>query len=67
VIALGILLPLAIEAYELFPVVLKQGVARFSLMLSAFSGLLVLVGGFLLRFVFVYAGQASHFLPVVAR
>ena len=67
VILLGILLPLVIEAYELFPVVLKKGGARHSLALSAASGLLVLIGGFLLRFVFVYAGQVSHFLPVATR
>jgi len=67
VILLGILLPLAIEGYELFPVILKEGAARYSLILSATSAVLVLVGGFVLRFVFVYAGQASHFLPVVTR
>ncbi len=67
VILLGILLPLAIEGYELFPVVLREGATRYSLALSAASGVLVLVGGFVLRFVFVYAGQVSHFLPVVAR
>jgi polysulfide reductase chain C len=67
VILLGILLPLAIEGYELFPVILKEGAARYSLVLSATSAVLVLVGGFVLRFVFVYAGQASHFLPMVAR
>jgi len=63
----GILLPLAIEGYELFPVILKKGAARYSLLLSAISAVLVLVGGFILRFVFVYAGQASHFLPLVER
>ncbi len=67
VIVLGILLPLAIEGYELFPVILKEGVARYSLALSAVSGVLVLMGGFILRFVFVYAGQVSHFLPVIVR
>lgn len=67
VIVLGILLPLAIEGYELFPVILKEGAARYSLVLSATSGVLVLAGGFILRFVFVYAGQVSHFLPVIAR
>ncbi len=67
VILLGILLPLAIEVYELFPLIWKQAVARYSLWLSAASGVLVLLGGFVLRFVFVYAGQASHFLPVIAR
>ncbi len=67
VILLGILLPLAIEGYELFPIIWKEGVARYSLWLSTASGVLVLVGGFVLRLVFVYAGQASHFLPVITR
>ncbi len=67
VILLGILLPLAIEVYELFPVIWKEAVARYSLWLSALSGALVLMGGFVLRFIFVYAGQASHFLPIIAR
>jgi protein NrfD len=67
VIVLGILLPLAIEGYELFPVILKEGAARYSLALSASSGVFVLAGGFILRFVFVYAGQVSHFLPVIVR
>lgn len=66
-VLLGILLPLLIETYELFPVVLREGAMRYSLAFSAASGVLVLVGGFVLRYVFVYAGQASHFLPVVAR
>jgi formate-dependent nitrite reductase membrane component NrfD len=67
VILLGIVSPLLIEGYELFPVILKQGAPRSSLALSALSAILVLVGGFILRFVFVYAGQASHFLPLVER
>ena len=67
VILLGIVLPLIIEAYELFPVILKEGATRYSLALSAVSAVLVLIGGFVLRFVFVYAGQASHFLPLVTR
>ncbi|MGB8648131.1 MAG: NrfD/PsrC family molybdoenzyme membrane anchor subunit [Anaerolineae bacterium] len=67
VILLGILIPLVIEGYELFPIIYKEGAARYSLALSGASGLLVLVGGFVLRYVFVYAGQVSHFLPVIAR
>jgi formate-dependent nitrite reductase membrane component NrfD len=31
------------------------------------SAALVLIGGFLLRYVFVYAGQVSHFLPLYVR
>jgi len=67
VIVIGIVLPLLIEGYELFPVILKEGAARYSLALSAISAVFVLIGGFILRFVFVYAGQASHFLPLVNR
>lgn len=67
VVLLGIVLPFAIEGYELYPVVLKEGSARYGLALSLASSILVLVGGFTLRYVFVYAGQVSHFLPVVAR
>jgi len=65
-ILLGILLPLAIEGYELLPVTHKASATRHSLELSAASSALVLAGGFVLRYVFVYAGQVSHFLPVMA-
>lgn len=67
VILLGILLPLTIELYELFPLIWKEALSRYSLWLSAASGVFVLMGGFILRFVFVYAGQVSHFLPTIAR
>ncbi len=67
VILTGILIPLAIEVYELMPAVLKQGAARRSVSLSLVSAVLVIAGGFILRFVFVYAGQTSHFLPVIPR
>ncbi|MHB1005725.1 MAG: NrfD/PsrC family molybdoenzyme membrane anchor subunit [Chloroflexota bacterium] len=67
VILLGILVPLLLEGYELFPLIASEGAVRYSLALSVASSLLVLVGGFALRYIFVYAGQVSHFLPVVAR
>lgn len=67
VILLGLLAPLAIEGYELFPLILKEGAIKYSRQLGIVSSLLVLMGGFLLRYVFVYAGQVSHFLPVLAR
>ena len=51
----------------MFPVILKEGAARYSLQLSALSAVLVLTGGFILRYVFVYAGQVSHFLPEIVR
>ncbi|MFN8442047.1 MAG: NrfD/PsrC family molybdoenzyme membrane anchor subunit [Caldilineaceae bacterium] len=67
VVVLGLLVPLAIEGYELFPLILKEGAIKYSRQLGFVSASLVLVGGFLLRYVFVYAGQVSHFLPVLAR
>lgn len=67
VVVLGLLIPLAIEGYELFPLILKEGAVRYSRQLGIVSAALVLMGGFLLRYVFVYAGQVSHFLPVIAR
>jgi formate-dependent nitrite reductase membrane component NrfD len=67
VVLLGLLIPLAIEGYELFPLILKEGAVKYSRQLGFISAALVLIGGFLLRYVFVYAGQVSHFLPVLAR
>ena len=67
VVFLGLLVPLAIEGYELFPLILKEGAVKYSRALGMISAVLVLMGGFLLRYVFVYAGQVSHFLPVMAR
>lgn len=67
VILLGLLIPLAIEGFELFPVIWKDAAVKYSRVWGGASALLVLVGGFLLRFVFVYAGQVSHFLPLLER
>ena len=67
VILIGLLIPLAIEGYELFPLVLKEGAIKYSRQLGILSALFVLIGGFFLRYVFVYAGQMSHFLPILPR
>lgn len=67
VVLLGLLIPLAIEGYELFPLILKEGAVKYSRALGIVSAVLVLFGGFMLRYVFVYAGQVSHFLPVMVR
>lgn len=63
-IGLGIAVPLVLEVLELYPLALKDVVERHGRMLSLASGGLVLAGGFLLRYIFVYAGQMSHFLGV---
>jgi formate-dependent nitrite reductase membrane component NrfD len=63
-LGLGIALPLLMEVLELYPVVLRDAVHRYGRVISVASGGLVLTGGFLLRYIFVYAGQVSHFLGV---
>jgi formate-dependent nitrite reductase membrane component NrfD len=67
VVLLGLLVPLAIEGFELFPVVWREQAIKYSRLWGGLSASLVLIGGFLLRFVFVYAGQVSHFLPLYVR
>lgn len=58
---LGLLVPLAIEVYELAPSLLKGRSFHGSRNLALAASSLVLVGGFLLRYIFVYAGQLSSF------
>ncbi|MBE7473539.1 MAG: polysulfide reductase [Anaerolineae bacterium] len=67
VILLGLLIPLAIEGFELFLVVWQEHAVKYSRLWGGLSAGLVLIGGFALRYVFVYAGQMSHFLPLYVR
>jgi len=60
-LAAGLLLPLAIELWEMRPVLLDRGAFHSGRLLAGVSAALVLVGGFVLRYVFVYAGQMSTF------
>ncbi|HZU41952.1 MAG TPA: NrfD/PsrC family molybdoenzyme membrane anchor subunit [Terriglobales bacterium] len=57
----GLLLPLAIELAEFAPAVFSQSavVARRSIL--GLTAALILAGGFLLRYVFVFGGQMSKF------
>ncbi len=64
VVFLGILFPLGLEVVELWHLVVKNNMLCRRINLGIFSGAAVIIGGFILRFVFVFAGQASHFLPV---
>jgi formate-dependent nitrite reductase membrane component NrfD len=57
----GLLLPLALEVYELAPAVFGKAALHHNRPLAAGAAALVLLGGYLLRYVFVYAGQISAF------
>jgi formate-dependent nitrite reductase membrane component NrfD len=60
-LAVGLLLPLALEVWEMRPVLLDRGVLQPGRLLSGVCAALVLFGGFVLRYVFVFAGQMSTF------
>jgi len=63
----GLLIPLAIEGFELFPVIWREQAVRYSRLWAGLAAALVLIGGAVLRYVIVFAGQVSHFLPLYAR
>jgi formate-dependent nitrite reductase membrane component NrfD len=56
---LGLLTPLVIEIRELVPVIVSNREFHYNRILAASTALLILGGGFLLRYIFVYAGQVS--------
>jgi len=58
---LGLLLPLVLELWEMRPVLLDKETFHPSRTLAALSAVLVLFGGLVLRYVFVFAGQVSAF------
>jgi formate-dependent nitrite reductase membrane component NrfD len=60
-VGMGLLLPMAIELYEIVPVLVGRSSFHFKPMMMSVTAVLVLVGGFLLRYIFVYAGQMSAF------
>ncbi len=60
-LAIGLLLPLALELWEMRPVLLDRGPLHAGRLLAGVSAALILFGGFVLRYVFVYAGQMSSF------
>jgi polysulfide reductase chain C len=66
-VLLGLLIPLAIEGFELFPVVWRAQAVKYSRLWAGLSAALVLFGGAMLRFVVVFAGQVSHMLPLYTR
>lgn len=57
----GLLLPLGIEVGEMTPVLLSKSAPHARKWLAGVTAVLILSGGFLLRYVFVFAGQMSAF------
>lgn len=60
-LAMGLLTPLALEIWELAPSVVSERAIHHNRKLAAATAALVVAGGYTLRYVFVYAGQASTF------
>jgi formate-dependent nitrite reductase membrane component NrfD len=58
-LAFGLLIPLVIELRELVPVMVSNREFHYHRPLAAGTAVLILGGGFLLRYIFVYAGQIS--------
>ena len=57
----GLVLPLLIEIFESVPALLTRRTIHYNPRITAVTAVLVLAGGFLLRYVFVFAGQMSSF------
>lgn len=60
-VGMGLLAPLALEVKELAPAILRSAPVRFHRGMTVVAGVLVISGGYLLRYIFVYAGQMSAF------
>lgn len=60
-LGLGLVVPWALEVREMAPVLLSKAPVHYRRPLAALSAVLVLAGGFLLRYIFVFAGQMSAF------
>jgi len=58
---LGLLVPLFIEIWEMAPAIFRKASVHHNKPLASGAAILVLIGGYLLRYIFVYAGQISAF------
>jgi formate-dependent nitrite reductase membrane component NrfD len=58
-LGLGLLTPLVIEVKELVPVMVSNREFHYNRFVTAGAAVLILGGGFLLRYIFVFAGQIS--------
>lgn len=57
----GLIIPLILETFDLIPEIARRQKPSSIKFIGYLSAILVLIGGFLLRYIFVYAGQASNF------
>ncbi|MEK6776842.1 MAG: NrfD/PsrC family molybdoenzyme membrane anchor subunit [bacterium] len=55
----GLLVPLAIELFEMSPNFMKKAQTHWNPVLGVTSSVLIIIGGFLLRYVVTYGGQLS--------
>jgi len=63
VVVVGVLFPLSLEVYELIPHFIRRSAMReHNPWISGAVTLSVLAGGFILRYVVVYAGQATNII-----
>ena len=60
-LSMGLLAPLLIEVWEFKPVLLGKGTFHLNERWATTAAGLVIFGGYVLRYVFVFAGQASGF------
>jgi formate-dependent nitrite reductase membrane component NrfD len=58
-LGLGLITPLVVELSELVPVIVANREFHYHRPIAAGTALLILAGGFLLRYIFVFAGQMS--------
>lgn len=58
---IGLLAPLAVEIAELIPAFVSGKALHHNRRTAAFAAGLVIIGGYTLRYIFVYAGQISAF------
>lgn len=58
-LGLGLVVPLIVEVSELIPVIVSNREFHYSRPVAAAAAVLILGGGFLLRYIFVFAGQMS--------
>jgi formate-dependent nitrite reductase membrane component NrfD len=58
---MGLLVPLVLEVWEVAPALASGAPLHHNRRLAGFTAVLVIFGGYLLRYIFVYAGQTSGF------